>query len=216
MRTKLVSVLVLGLVFLAISCRPANEPPAVSLKQAPSVPAEHVELATFGNGCFWCTEAVFSRLKGVQSVKSGYSGGSVKNPTYGQVCSETTGHAEVVQIAFDPAVIAYEDLLAVFFQTHDPTTLNRQGADVGSRYRSAIFYHSDEQKQTAEQAKKALDEAKVFSDPIVTEITPASEFYVAENYHQEYFEHNGSQPYCQVVIRPKLAKLQAVFRDKLR
>ena len=206
------------LMFGGLSCQsnPVDLPVAKAKAEvAPDGPAG-AEIATFGNGCFWCTEAVFLRLKGVQSVKSGYTGGSVKDPTYEQVCDETTGHAEAVRIAFDPAIVSYKDLLAVFFQSHDPTTLNRQGADVGARYRSVVFFHSDAQKQAAEQAKKALDEAKIYPNPIVTEIAPAATFYPAENYHQDYFARNGEKGYCQFVIRPKLEKLQAVFKDKLR
>lgn len=173
-------------------------------------------LATFGNGCFWCTEAVFVRLKGVEKVESGYIGGKLKNPTYREVCTGTTGHAEAVQIHFNPEVISYAELLEVFFKTHDPTTLNRQGNDVGTQYRSAIFYHNEEQKDLATKAKLELDKAGVFEEPIVTEITRASDFYLAEDYHQDYFELNGSQPYCNFVIKPKIDKLEKVFTDKLK
>ena len=172
--------------------------------------------ATFGNGCFWCTEAVFQRLKGVKTVVSGYSGGSVKNPTYRQVCTGTTGHAEAIQITYDPKEISYEDLLAVFWHTHDPTTKDRQGNDVGTQYRSVIFYHSDEQKQLAEENKKKLDESGLFRAPIVTEIVPSTEFYRAEDYHQNYYNQNSGQPYCRAMIGPKLEKLKKVFKDKLK
>lgn len=165
-----------------------------------------LQKATFGTGCFWCTEAIFERMEGVKSVSSGYSGGKVKNPTYEAVCSGTTGHAEVIQVEFDASVISYEKLLNTFWKAHDPTTLNRQGNDVGTQYRSVIFYHNDAQKVSAEKSKAA--EAKEFRDPIVTEISPIQEFYPAENYHQDYFRLNGSAPYCSFVIRPKLQKLQ--------
>ncbi len=179
-------------------------------------PAAGMETATFGNGCFWCTEAVFQRLKGVKLVVSGYSGGSVKNPTYHQVCTGTTGHAEALQITYDPAIVSYRDLLEVFWQTHDPTTMNRQGADVGTQYRSVIFYHSDKQKELAEEYKTKLDAAGVFAHPIVTEIVPFTEFYRAEPHHQNYFNQNSGQPYCRIMIRPKLEKLKNVFHDKLK
>lgn len=178
--------------------------------------AKEPELATFGSGCFWCTEAVFQKLKGVTSVASGYSGGTVKNPTYEQISSETTGHAEVVQVTFDPKVISYAQLLEVFWRTHDPTTENRQGNDRGSQYRSAIFYHSEHQRQLAERYKTKIDEARVFKSPVVTEITAFTEFFKAEDEHQNFFEQNSRQPYCRAVIRPKLDKLQRVFGDKLK
>lgn len=164
-------------------------------------------LATFGAGCFWCVEAVLEQLEGVASVSSGYMGGETVNPTYRDVCSGSTGHAEVVQVAFDPGRISYEELLNFFWRLHDPTTLNRQGADIGTQYRSAIFYHSDEQRQTAEKSKKAANDSGAFDSPIVTEITEASHYYVAEKYHQDYYRLNKTQPYCQYVIRPKLDKL---------
>lgn len=175
-----------------------------------------MEIATFGNGCFWCTEAIFQELKGVSKAVSGYMGGAVKNPTYKEVCSGTTGHAEVLQITYDPAAITFDELLEVFWKTHDPTTLNRQGNDVGTQYRSAVFYHNDEQKKIAEDYKIKLDASGAWSDPIVTEITGAEIFYPAEDYHQEYFNHNGSQPYCSFVIRPKVEKFKKVFADKLK
>lgn len=174
------------------------------------------ETATFGNGCFWCTEAIFKSLKGVETVESGYSGGKIKNPTYREVCSGLTGHAEVIQITFDPSVISYDELLEVFWQTHDPTTLNRQGADVGTQYRSAIFYHSPEQKEAAEKYKAELNKQKVFDKPIVTEITPFDKFYKAEDYHQDYYANNPNQGYCKIVIVPKLEKFKKVFKDKLK
>jgi peptide-methionine (S)-S-oxide reductase len=172
--------------------------------------------ATFGSGCFWCTEAFFKQLKGVHSVVSGYSGGHVENPTYRQVCEGTTGHAEVVQVTYDPQVVSYVDLLEVFWKTHDPTTLNRQGNDVGTQYRSAVFFHDEEQRETAEKYKRKLDEAGAFARAIVTEITAFETFYPAEDYHQDYYELNQRQPYCQYVIAPKLEKFKKVFEDKLR
>ncbi len=174
-----------------------------------------MEIATFGAGCFWCTEAIFQRLKGVKSVKSGYSGGNVANPTYREVCSGSTGHAEVVQIEFDPNVIPYKDLLEIFWKTHDPTTLNRQGNDVGTMYRSAIFYHNEEQRDLATAYKDKLNKSGAWIDPIVTEIAPFEAFYEAENYHQNYYDNNGSQPYCNFVITPKVEKFKEVFKDKL-
>ncbi len=174
------------------------------------------DTATFGEGCFWCVEATYQQLKGVISVASGYSGGSVKNPTYKEVCTGTTGHAEVCQIVFDPSVISYAELLQAFWGSHDPTTLNRQGGDIGTQYRSVIFYHSEAQKQEAEKYKKELDASGAFGAPIVTEISPASDFYKAEDYHQNYYNENGNQPYCQMVIKPKLEKFQKVFKDKLK
>jgi peptide-methionine (S)-S-oxide reductase len=177
---------------------------------------EKLATATFGEGCFWCSEAVFQNLKGVKSVVSGFSGGSVENPSYEDVCTGRTGHAEVSQITYDPAVISFEDLLKVFWQTHDPTTLNRQGHDSGTQYRSAIFYHTDEQKQIAERYKQQLDASKVFKDPIVTEITPFKNFYPAEKYHQNYFNLNPTQQYCQFVIRPKVEKFNKEFKAMLK
>jgi peptide-methionine (S)-S-oxide reductase len=175
-----------------------------------------LEKATFGSGCFWCTEAIFEKLNGVESVVSGYSGGTVINPTYKEVTTGKTGHAEVTQILFDPDIISFKELLEVFWQTHDPTTLNRQGNDVGTQYRSAIFYHNEEQKKLAEEYKKKLEDAKVFDDPIVTEITKFDVFYTAEDYHQDYYEQNKSQPYCSFVITPKVDKFKKVFKDKLK
>ena len=167
-----------------------------------------LEKATFGSGCFWCTEAVFQQLKGVKSVVSGYSGGEAANPTYEQICSGRTGHAEVAQITYDPAVVSFDDLLKVFWQTHDPTTPNRQGHDVGTQYRSAIFYHNEDQRRIAEAYKQQLDASGTFGTPIVTEITPLKNFYPAENYHQNYFRSNPTQSYCAWVIRPKVEKFQ--------
>ena len=175
------------------------------------------DTATFGTGCFWCTEAIFQELKGVLKVTSGYSGGHVENPTYKEVCEGTTGHAEVIQIVYDPSKITFDELLEAFWQSHDPTTLNRQGNDVGPQYRSVIFYHNAEQKEKAEKYKKELNASGAFNKPIVTEITPFTVFYPAENYHQQYFENNeNTNPYCQIVIRPKMDKFRKVFKDKLK
>jgi peptide-methionine (S)-S-oxide reductase len=178
------------------------------------VPA--TELATLAGGCFWCLEGVFEQLRGVERVVSGYAGGTRANPTYEQVCTGMTGHAEVVQVTFDPAVISYRDLLDVFFAIHDPTTLNRQGADVGTQYRSAIFYHTPEQKQVAEQAIAELNAERIWDRPIVTEVTALTEFYRAEDYHQGYFRGHPGQGYCQAVISPKVAKFRKRFAEKLR
>ena len=175
-----------------------------------------VAKATFGGGCFWCTEAVYAQIRGVESVTSGYTGGRVPKPNYKQVCSGLTGHAEAVEIEYDPAVVPYEKLLEIFFATHDPTTLNRQGADVGTQYRSAIFYHDDTQKEIAEKVIAKLNESKVFSSPIVTTLEKAKVFYPAENYHQDYFANNGYQPYCQAVVAPKVAKVRKVFKELLK
>ena len=178
--------------------------------------ATTLDTATFGAGCFWCVEAVFQNLKGVHSVESGYAGGHVKNPSYEQVCSDTTGHAEVCQIAYDPKQISYEELLEVFWKTHDPTTLNRQGSDMGTQYRSVIFYHTEEQRKLAEHYKKELDAAHAFDAPIVTQIVPGSNFFKAENYHQDYYNQHGAQPYCMFVIKPKVDKVRKVFKERLK
>lgn len=174
------------------------------------------EVATLGGGCFWCLEAVFDGLQGVESVESGYTAGKVPNPTYQQVCGGDTGHAEVVRVTFDPRTISFRDILEVFFVIHDPTTLNLQGNDAGTQYRSAIFYHTPEQKAAAEQVIAALTAGKVFRDPIVTEVAPAQTFYVAEGYHQEYFANNSRQPYCQAVVAPKVAKFRKKFANRIK
>lgn len=172
--------------------------------------------ATFAGGCFWCTEAVYAELKGVKSVTSGYIGGAVPNPTYKDVCTGQTGHAEAIEITYDPAVVSFQKLLEVFFATHDPTTLNRQGADVGTQYRSGIFYHDDEQQRIAQEVIVKLNQARVFPGPIVTEVTKASVFYPAEDYHQDYFAKNPYQPYCQAAAAPKVAKVRKVFKDLVK
>ena len=178
--------------------------------------SNNLEIATIANGCFWCTEAVFQELKGVQKVASGYTGGHVKNPTYEQVCNKDTGHAEALQIEYDPKQISFDELLEVFWQTHDPTTLNRQGNDVGPQYRSAIFYHNESQKEKAEKYKNELDKSGILNSPIVTSIEPFTVFYPAENYHADYFKRNQSQPYCYYVIKPKMEKFRKVFGNKLK
>lgn len=175
-----------------------------------------LEIATLGAGCFWCVEAIYQRLEGVEKVASGYSGGTVKNPTYEQVCTGKTGHAEVIQVTFDPKKLSFKELLDVFFKTHDPTTLNKQGADAGTQYRSAIFYHSPEQKKIAEQVKQETEAAKIWDDPIVTEIAPFTVFFKAEEYHQNYYNENSYQPYCMMVINPKLSKFKKEFSSKLK
>ncbi|MFN4248715.1 MAG: peptide-methionine (S)-S-oxide reductase MsrA [Flavipsychrobacter sp.] len=182
----------------------------------PATQQHKTEVATFAAGCFWCVEAQYQQLKGVEKVESGYIGGHIENPTYKQVCTGETGHAEACNIYYDPAIISYDELLAAFWIAHDPTQLNRQGNDVGTQYRSAIFYHNEEQKQKAEEYKKKLDEEKAFSGPIVTEISPYTKFYKAEDYHQNYYNDNPSQGYCVFVVKPKMEKFRKVFQDKLK
>ena len=176
----------------------------------------NLDKATLAGGCFWCTEAIFKRLKGIESVTAGYSGGDVKNPTYDEVCGGNTGHAESIQIEFNPKIISYEILLNVFFKLHDPTTINKQGNDTGTQYRSVIFYHDEEQKKTAERVKEQFAKEKVYADPIVTRIEPFKNFYSAEEYHQDYYARNSYQPYCQLVIDPKIQKLMHEFKDKVK
>lgn len=178
--------------------------------------AHATDTVTFGEGCFWCTEAIFQQLKGVEKVTSGYSGGHIKNPTYEEVCSGKTGFVEVTQIVYDPAVISFDELLEVFWKTHDPTTLNRQGADVGTQYRSVIFYHNPSQKQRAEHYKAELNKSKVWANPVVTAIEPFTNFYAAEDYHQNYYNNNPNQGYCRLVIQPKLEKFEKIFKAKLK
>jgi peptide-methionine (S)-S-oxide reductase len=177
---------------------------------------KQLDVATLGGGCFWCLEAVFELLRGVEKVESGYAGGQTQRPTYHQVCSGRTGHAEVVQVTFDPAVVSYREVLDAFFATHDPTTLNRQGPDVGTQYRSVILYHTPQQKETAEQRIAELSAAKIWDAPIVTQVVPLQEFYRAEDYHQGYFRNNPAQGYCQAVVSPKVAKFRKVFAAKLK
>lgn len=189
---------------------------AASAAGSASTKPTKTETATFGEGCFWCSEAVYQRLRGVKSVVSGYSGGTVDKPTYEQVCTGRTGHAEVIQITYDPGEIKFEDLLKVFWQTHDPTTPNQQGHDVGTQYRSAVFYHNDDQRRIAEAYKKQLDKSGTFKSPIVTEISPLKNFFPAEKYHQDYFNLNPSERYCQFVIRPKVEKFNKDFKAMLK
>jgi len=176
----------------------------------------NTEIATLAGGCFWCLEAVFDELRGVEEVESGYAGGHVPNPTYRAVCTGTTGHAEVVQLSYDPRRISFKEILEVFFTIHDPTTLNRQGADIGTQYRSAIFYHSLEQRAVAEQVIREIDEAQIWNAPIVTEVVPFTAFYRAEDYHQEYYVNNSNQPYCRAVVAPKVVKFRKYFTEKLK
>ncbi|HPH87296.1 MAG TPA: peptide-methionine (S)-S-oxide reductase MsrA [Chitinophagales bacterium] len=176
----------------------------------------HLEVATFGGGCYWCIEAVFQRLEGVEKVESGFSGGQVKNPTYKEVCTGTTGHAEVIQITFDTTKTSFEEILKVFFTMHDPTTLNRQGNDIGTQYRSAVFYHNDEQKKAAEEIISALNTSKAYPNPIVTEVSKLDVFYKAEDYHQNYYNENSDEGYCRFVIQPKIEKFEKVFKDRLK
>ncbi len=204
-------IVIAGMLFLS-ACGERN----ISDMNEQNVIAKKTDTASFGTGCFWCTEAIFQRLNGVIKVTSGYSGGDVPNPTYEEVSTGTTGHAECCQIVFDPSVISYDELLEVFWKTHDPTTLNRQGNDVGTQYRSVIFYHSLQQKEKAEHYKAALDDSNVFNKPIVTAIEPYKNFYTAEDYHQKYFEYNPGQMYCRLVILPKVEKFEKVFRNKLK
>ena len=175
-----------------------------------------MDTATFGAGCFWCVEAVYQNMEGVEKVVSGYSGGFVKNPAYKEVCMGTTGHAEVCQVHYNPQKVTFDELLEVFWQTHDPTTLNRQGNDIGTQYRSAIFYHNGEQKQKAEKYKAELDKSGAFDRPIVTEVIAYTNFYPAEDYHQNYYNQNGSEPYCKFVVKPKVEKFKKVFKDKVK
>jgi peptide-methionine (S)-S-oxide reductase len=188
----------------------------MSIEHVQVSPQSGKELATLGGGCFWCLEAVYLEMKGIEKVVSGYCGGTVPNPTYYQVCEGDTGHAEVVQLTFDPREVSYKDILKVFFTIHDPTTLNRQGADVGTQYRSVIFYHSQEQKMIAEETIKELTAEKIWDNPIVTQIAPLDVFYAAEDSHQEYFAQNPYQPYCQYVVAPKVAKFRKYFVEKLK
>ncbi|MCF8307027.1 MAG: peptide-methionine (S)-S-oxide reductase MsrA [Ignavibacteriales bacterium] len=204
------------LFFLLSACNLSGEADKEKYRDNEIMDKSNLETATFGAGCFWCVEAVFQRVKGVEKVVSGYSGGSVKNPTYDQVCTGRTGHAEVIQIEFDPAIVSFSELLEIFWSTHDPTTLNRQGADIGTQYRSAVFYHSEAQKESAEFYKNKLGASGVYSSPVVTEITKFDLFYAAEKYHQDYYDNNSSQPYCSFVITPKLEKFKKVFKEKLK
>lgn len=202
---------------VVLSCEAKDKSSNVSKeKEIAVMDNQKLETATFAGGCFWCTEALFLELKGVESVVSGYTGGTVKNPTYSQVCDGNTGHAEAIEIKFNPDLISYEDLLEVFFATHDPTTLNRQGADVGTQYRSEIFYHSEAQKNASENFIQLLNDQNIYGKKVVTKISSAKEFYEAEDYHQNYYNRNKNQPYCMAVISPKLDKLKKNYKSKLK
>jgi len=212
-------VILLANSLLATACSKPTTPKSMTntnIDTIATLAPEGMEIATFGTGCFWCTEAVFQDIKGVSKAESGYMGGKNANPTYKEVCTGNTGHAECIQVTFDPKVVSYAKLLEVFFTVHDPTTLNRQGADVGTQYRSAIFYHNAEQQKLATEVKAKLDNEKAFSDPIVTEITKATAFYKAEDYHQDYYNLNGGNPYCQMVVKPKVDKFKKVFKEILK
>ncbi len=211
---RVVRYFILGSVLLSIFTENSVQMAQGETAGGPS--AARREVVTLGGGCFWCTEAIFTELKGVEKVESGYSGGNVANPSYEMVCTGKTGHAEVVQITFDPGIISLKDLLSIFFTVHDPTTLNRQGADVGTQYRSVIFYRDDRQKDVASQVIKDIEAAGIWNAPIVTEIAPFKAFYKAENYHQRYYELNGGQPYCRLVIAPKVAKFRDHYRERLK
>lgn len=208
----------ISVIFIAllqvISCAQHNNSKPYTIQTM--ITDKKLDTVTLGAGCFWCVEAVFQQLKGVYTVESGYSGGQAVNPTYKEVCTGTTGHAEVCQISYDPLVISFTEILEVFWKTHDPTTLNRQGGDVGTQYRSVVFYHNEDQGRVAEEMKSKLDVAHVWEAPLVTEIVPFRKFYKAEDYHQEYYSQNASQPYCSLVITPKLEKFRKVFTDKLK
>ena len=204
------------MVIFMVGCYETKSEKKTENKKDMSEQNSKYETATFGSGCFWCTEAIFERVKGVESVVSGYSGGTVENPTYNEVSSGITGHAECSQIIFDPSIISYDELLEIFWKTHDPTTLNRQGNDVGTQYRSVIFYQNEDQKEKAEYYRKKLTEEKIWDKPIVTEITKFEKFYPAEDYHQEYYENNPNQGYCAYVITPKVEKFEKIFKDKLK
>ena len=215
MRLGIIS-MALWLLVSGSSCGQKSKPENIMASTDNKNRPGNLATATFGSGCFWCTEAIFLNVDGVATVESGYMGGSVKNPTYKEVCSGLTGHAEVIQLTYDPSEVSYEELLEIFWQTHDPTTLNRQGADVGTQYRSVVFYHNDEQKNLAGFYKTKLEEENVYDNPIVTEITQASTFYKAEDYHQNYYSLNSSAPYCTYVIQPKLEKFKKAFKEKLK
>jgi peptide-methionine (S)-S-oxide reductase len=201
---------------LFLGCNETRSEKIIQKKQVMDNQNKNLDTATFASGCFWCTEAIFERVNGVKSVISGYSGGTVPNPTYEEVCTGNTGHAECTQIIYDPSVISYDELLEIFWKMHDPTTLNKQGNDVGTQYRSAIFYHNEQQKEKAEYYKKKLTDEKIWDKPIVTEITKFTKFYPAETYHQEYYDKNPNQGYCAYVITPKVEKFEKIFKDKLK
>lgn len=207
----------IAIIILQTNCKVAHmdEKASVNASQGRPIPAG-MEVATLGGGCFWCIEAVYDELKGVVSAESGYAGGNRDNPSYMEVCTGTTGHAEVVQVIYDPKVVSYKDILTIFFTIHDPTTLNRQGADVGTQYRSVIFYHNDEQKRVAQQVIEEITAERIWNNPIVTELAPFTKFFSAEGYHQEYYKNNPNQPYCRAVVEPKVMKFRAKFRERLK
>jgi peptide-methionine (S)-S-oxide reductase len=214
MKTSL-AILLISITFSACG----QNKPAAANKQTTKMnnkDLSNLDIATFGGGCFWCVEAVFQLMNGVDTVISGYSGGKIENPTYKQISTGTTGHAEVIQIYFNPEIVSYEELLEVFFNTHDPTTLNRQGNDVGTQYRSVIFYHSEKQKEIAEAYKQQIEQSGTFNNPIVTEISALQKFYVAEDYHQNYYNLNSNQSYCAYVVRPKVDKFKKLYKDKMK
>jgi len=215
MRSKFIYIITILylIVYSSLFAQKINEN---NMEKAEFNPGIHLEIATFGSGCFWCTEAIFERLNGVEKVVSGYSGGHVKNPSYKEVCNGTTGHAKVCQIHYNPEIISYRELLDVFWHNHDPTTLNRQGNDIGTQYRSVIFYHNEKQKKIAEESKKEIERSGAFKNPFVTEISPLKNFYEAEDYHQDYFNNNPNQPYCSILIAPKVNKFKARCPDKLK
>jgi peptide-methionine (S)-S-oxide reductase len=221
MYTSKTNYLSLLFALLFVSCSDAQQTKTTAQKpqttnKSTRMNTHHSDTITLGAGCFWCVEAVFQNMEGVEKVVSGYSGGTIKNPSYKEVCTGATGHAEVCQITYDPNKVTVPEILEVFWQTHDPTTLNRQGNDIGTQYRSAIFYHTPEQKKIAEEYKAKLDSSGAFDRPIVTEITAYTNFYPAEDYHQNYYNENGSEPYCQFVVRPKVEKFKKVFADKVK
>ena len=213
---RLASIFLLSATFITFVACGAQSQSEKSESIEPIAMNDTTAVATLGAGCFWCVEAIFQELKGVDQVASGYSGGEIKNPSYKEVCTGRTGHAEVVQVTYNPQIISFQELLEVFFQTHDPTTMNKQGNDVGTQYRSAIFYHSDKQKEISEEVIKKLNDSGAFNNKIVTEVVPFETFYIAENYHQDYFNLNGEQPYCSYVIKPKMEKFKKAFSDKLK
>jgi peptide-methionine (S)-S-oxide reductase len=215
-KIKLAVTTITALFFINACGQAKNTNPTAMSKEPATTANSNIDTATFGAGCFWCVEAVFQRLNGVISVKSGYSGGSVKNPSYKEVCAGTTGHAEVAQITYDKTVVSFDELLEVFWKTHDPTTLNRQGNDFGTQYRSAVFYHNEEQKKLAEKYKEEINKSGAYPNPVITEISPLINFYPAEDYHQNYFNQNGSEGYCRYVIQPKVEKFEKIFKNKLK
>jgi peptide-methionine (S)-S-oxide reductase len=211
-----IAVTLVAAIFFISACGQNNEKKQMTSMNETSSNTLQQDTATFGAGCFWCVEAVFQRLNGVISIESGYSGGHIKNPAYREVCMGTTGHAEVCRIVYDKTKVSFDELLEVFWKTHDPTTLNRQGNDVGTQYRSAVFYHNEEQKQLAEKYKKAINESGAYPSPIVTEISPLINYYKAEDYHQNYYNQNGQEGYCRYVIQPKVEKFEKIFKDKVK